>query len=237
MSRLRPPVRRIAIPAAATAALALFAAATPAQPVRWSAKVETSPIGAYIVGNPNAKVRLVEYFSYTCSHCAEFAKAGTVPLRTLYIDKGLVLFEYRNLVRDPVDMTAALLARCGAPAAFAGNHDAIFAAQPVWLGKVAKATEAQRKSWYQGSLGDRARRISADTGLTAIMLKRGYTTAQIGTCLDSEVAQAEIAGMTNIGQNADRVAGTPTFFINGRNAAVVQWTALKTKLDAALKGS
>ena len=26
--------------------------------------------------------------------------------------------------------------------------------------------------------------------------------------------------------------GTPTFFINGRNAAVVQWTALKTKLDA-----
>ena len=42
---------------------------------------------------------------------------------------------------------------------------------------------------------------------------------------------------TNIGQNADRVAGTPTFFINGRNAAVVQWTALKTKLDAALKGS
>jgi protein-disulfide isomerase len=237
MSRLRPTSRRIAVAVAAAAALALFAAATPAQPVRWSAKVETSPIGAYIVGNPNAKVRLVEYFSYTCSHCAEFAKAGTVPLRTLYIDKGLVLFEYRNLVRDPVDMTAALLARCGAPAAFAGNHDAIFAAQPVWLGKVAKATEAQRKSWYQGSLGDRARRIAADTGLTAIMQKRGYTMAQIGACLDSEVAQAEIAGMTNIGQNADRVAGTPTFFINGRNAAVVQWAALKTKLDAALKGS
>ena len=183
------------------------------------------------------RIRLVEYFSYTCSHCAEFAKAGSVPLRTLYIDKGLVLFEYRNLVRDPVDMTAALLARCGAPAAFAGNHDAIFAAQAVWLGKVVKATDAQKKSWYQGSLGDRARRIAADTGLTAIMQKRGYTTAQIGTCLDSEVAQAEIAGMTNIGQNADRVAGTPTFFINGRNAAVVQWTALKTKLDAALKGS
>ena len=79
--------------------------------------------------------------------------------------------------------------------------------------------------------------IGQDTGLSAIMQKRGYTTAQIGTCLDSEVAQAEIAGMTNIGQNADRVAGTPTFFINGRNAAVVQWTALKTKLDAALKGS
>ena len=231
------PFRRLAVAALAGSALALFVAATPAKPASWSSNISISSVGAHVVGNPKAKVKLVEYFSYTCSHCADFAKLGSAPLKTQYIDKGLVLFEYRNLVRDPVDMTAALLARCGAPAAFAGNHDAIFAAQPVWLGKVAKATEAQRKSWYQGSLGDRARRIAADTGLTAIMQKRGYTTAQIGTCLDSEVAQAEIAGMTNIGQNADRVAGTPTFFINGRNAAVVQWTALKTKLDAALKGS
>ena len=237
MSRLRPTSRRIAVAVAATAALALFAAATPAQPVRWSAKVETSPIGAYIVGNPNAKVRLVEYFSYTCSHCAEFAKAGTVPLRTLYIDKGLVLFEYRNLVRDPVDMTAALLARCGTVGAFAGNHDAIFAAQPVWLDKVVKATEAQRKSWFQGDTGARARKIAADTGLTALMQKRGYTLAQVNACLDSEVAQAELTGMTNIGLSADHIRGTPTFFINGRDAQVTVWPALKTKLDAALKGS
>jgi hypothetical protein len=40
-------------------------------------------------------------------------RQGRLPLKTQYIDRGLVLFEYRNLVRDPVDMTAALLARCG----------------------------------------------------------------------------------------------------------------------------
>lgn len=236
MFRSHPISRRIAA-AFAASALTLFAVGAPAQPVRWSAKVETSPIGAYVVGNPNAKVRLVEYFSYTCSHCADFAKAATVPLRTLYIDKGLVLFEYRNLVRDPVDMTAALLARCGPASAFAGNHDAIFAAQPVWLGKVVKATDAQKTSWYQGSLGDRARKIAADTGLAALMQKRGYTAAQIGACLDSEVAQTELEGMTNIGQTADHVRGTPTFFINGREAGANTWPAIKTKLDAALKGS
>ena len=237
MSRLRPTSRRIAVAVAATAALALFAAATPAQPVRWSAKVETSPIGAYIVGNPNAKVRLVEYFSYTCSHCAEFAKAGTVPLRTLYIDKGLVLFEYRNLVRDPVDLTAALLARCGGAKTFAANHHAIFMAQPVWLAKVQKAPEAMVKSWYVGTESERARKIAADTGLFALMQKRGYTLAQVNACLDSEVAQAELTGMTNIGLSADHIRGTPTFFINGRDAQVTVWSALKTKLDAALKGS
>lgn len=229
--------RRTAVAALSATALALFIAATPAKPTLWSTKIDTSPIGAHVVGNPNAKVRLVEYFSYTCSHCAEFAKLGTVPLKTQYIDKGLVVFEYRNLVRDPVDMTAALLARCGTIGAFSGNHQAIFAAQPVWLTKVAKATDAQKKSWFEGTTNQRARKIAADTGLSALMQKRGYTTAQINACLDSEVAQAEITGMTNIGLSGDRVQGTPAFFINGREAGVTTWVAVKTKLDAALKGN
>ena len=227
--------RRLAMGLMSAGALALLTAAAPAAP--WSATVTESPVGAIRVGNPDAKIKLVEYFSYTCSHCADFTKAGTAPLKTQYIDKGLVLFEYRNLVRDPVDMTAALLARCGGTKAFAANHQAIFAAQPTWFAKVQKATDAQMTSWYEGSTGQRARRIAADTGLTALMRARGYSAAQIDACLDSEVAQAEITGMTNIGRTADRVAGTPTFFINGRNAGVSDWAALKTRLDAALKPS
>lgn len=227
--------KRFAIAALAGSALALVAAAAPAKP--WSATVSTTAIGAHLVGNPDAKVKLVEYFSYTCSHCADFAKLGHAPLKAQYIDKGLVLFEYRNLVRDPVDMTAALLARCGAASAFSGNHQAIFAAQPVWLNKVVKATDAQKTSWYEGSISQRARKIAADTGLFALMQQRGYSAATLGACLDSEVAQAELTGMTNIGLRGDRIEGTPTFFINGRNAEATTWPTLKTKLDAALKAS
>lgn len=228
--------RRAAIAALSVSALAALTAATaPAKP--WSATVSTSAIGAHIIGNPNARVKLVEYFSYTCSHCADFAKTGSAPLKAQYVDKGLVLFEYRNLVRDPVDMTAALLARCGAIGAFTGNHQAIFAAQPVWLDKVVKATDAQKMSWYQGTTSQRAHKIAADTGLFALMQARGYTPATLNACLDSEVAQAELTGMTNIGLRADRVEGTPTFFVNGRNAETTLWPTLKTKLDAALKGS
>src|SRR3546814_5533810 len=91
----------------------LLTAAAPPAATAWSATIGESGIGAYSVGNPQAKVKLVEYFSYTCSHCAEFAKEAGVPLKAQYIDKGSVLFEYRNLIRDPVDMTAAMLARCG----------------------------------------------------------------------------------------------------------------------------
>ncbi len=236
----KPLVRRTAFGAAGVAALLLCTAATPANQAvapRWSTTVSESSIGAYSVGNPAAKVKLVEYFSYTCHICGDFAKASAVPLKTLYIDKGLVKFEYRNLVRDPVDMTAALLARCGGPKAFAGNHQAIFAAQPAILDKITKATDAQKTSWFEGEVGARARKIAADTGLTALMTARGYTAAQQGACLDSGVAQAELTGMTNIGRNADRVAGTPTFFINGRNAEATAWPAVKSKLDLALKAS
>jgi len=245
-ARLKMPVALAALgiaafalqPAISTAKPAAkpAAKAAPAGP-RWSATVTTSSIGAYLVGNPDAKVKLVEYFSYTCSHCADFATLSAVPLKTLYVDKGLVLFEYRNLVRDPVDMTAALLARCGGSKAFAGNHQAIFAAQPTWLGKVVKATDKQKTSWFEGTTGERARKIAADTGLAAIMTARGYTAAQQNACLDDGVAQAELTGMTNIGRNADRVTGTPTFYINGRNAEVTTWPAIKSQLDLALKPS
>ena len=200
-----------------------------------SRTVTTSPIGAYIIGNPEARLRLVEYFSYTCHICADFAKAASLPLKTGYIDRGLVLFEYRNLVRDPVDMTAALLARVGGASAFAGNHQAIFAAFPTFITKVQKASDAQKTSWFEGTVAERARRIAADTGLAALMLGRGYSQAQLDAALDSEVAQAELTGMTNIGRGADRVTGTPSFFINGLRAEVGTWPALKSKLDLALK--
>ena len=60
---------------------------------------------------------------------------------------------------------------------------------------------------------------------------------ELGAALDSEVAQAELTGMTNIGRSADNVEGTPSFFINGRNAEVTAWPALKSKLDLALKAA
>ena len=69
------------------------------------------------------------------------------------------------------------------------------------------------------------------------MRARGYTQAQLDAALDSEVAQAELTGMTNIGRSADNVQGTPSFFINGRNAEVTAWPALKSKLDLALEAA
>lgn len=232
-----PLVRRAAVTLLSGVAVTVLTAAAPANTQKWSATVSVSSIGAHLVGNPAAKVRLVEYLSYTCGTCGAFEKTGGLPLKAQFVDPGLVLVEYRNLVRDPVDMTAALLARCGGPRAFAGNHRAIMLAQPDWLAKVEKASDEQVKSWYQGSEAQRARKIAVDTGLRALVQARGLSPAQIDACLASDVALAELTGMTSIGRKADHVHGTPTFYVNGREAGVVDWASLKTRLDAALKGS
>ena len=49
-----------------------------------------TPEGGFLMGNPNAKVKLVEFGSLTCPHCAEFEEQGGKPLVDNYVKKGLV---------------------------------------------------------------------------------------------------------------------------------------------------
>ena len=67
---------------AAAALLAVSATAVPVQPAPaqaqrdWTRVVAQTPEGGYRMGNPNAPVKLVEYLSLTCSHCAHFSEQG-----------------------------------------------------------------------------------------------------------------------------------------------------------------
>ena len=55
--------------------------------------VSVTPAGSHLIGNPQAPVRLVEYISYTCSHCAAFDAEGALPLQTGYLATGKVLLD------------------------------------------------------------------------------------------------------------------------------------------------
>ena len=74
----------------------------------WSEVVAATPEGGFVMGNPNAGVKLVEYGSYTCGHCARFDEEGVQPLIDKYVKTGRVSFEFRNYVRDPYDLAGAL---------------------------------------------------------------------------------------------------------------------------------
>ena len=75
-------IRGIAIALALAAPLVAGASAAgaPAQQTDWTKAIGKTAEGAYFVGNPDAKVRLVEYGSMTCNHCANFHAQAMKPL-------------------------------------------------------------------------------------------------------------------------------------------------------------
>jgi protein-disulfide isomerase len=197
--------------------------------------VTMTPKGAYVLGSTAAKVRLVEYVSYTCPHCAHFIEEAAAPLKADYVATGQISVELRNLVRDPFDMTAALLARCGSAAKFFGNSEAIFARQAVWVADAqllaAKQGAALKKMTAIQQLGF----IANNTDLGAIMKGRGYTQPQINACLANKVAQNQLVLMTREATTVIKVPFTPYFLINGRaSGSSGSWATLEPALKSAI---
>src|SRR4028118_1081315 len=100
-------------PAGSNAAGGTAAAPVQAPNGDWSQLVTQTPEGGIMMGNPNAKVKVVEFASMTCSHCAAFAVQDKPKLVDQYVKTGNVSFEFRNLVANGLDITASLIARCG----------------------------------------------------------------------------------------------------------------------------
>ena len=69
------------------------------------------------MGNPDAKVKLVEYGSMTCPHCARVRRRLRPTLTSKYVKTGKVSWEFRNYVRDADRRQRVAAARCGGPKA------------------------------------------------------------------------------------------------------------------------
>lgn len=203
-----------------------------AAPTNWNTTVVRAD-GAHMIGNPKAKRVLTEFVSYTCPHCGDFARTGDEALKLAHVGPGKMRLEIRHIVRDPVDLTAAMLAWCGPAAKFPRNHAALMHAQPRWLAQARATTPAQRARWASGDLPTRTRAIASDLDFYPIMEARGVNRAAADRCL-SDAAMAK-ALAENSDRDAERfnVAGTPSFMLDGKLLPKVHsWPAL----EMALKG-
>jgi protein-disulfide isomerase len=213
---------------AAVAALTIGAA-----PVDWTKTVTRAPNGAYVLGNPKAKVRLVEYLSYSCNHCAQFSGEASAPLKTKYVSKGTVSVEFRNAVRDRYDFAAALLARCGGASRFHAQSEALFVGQEALMQR-ASAHEAKSTMPENSSTNDVLADIAAGSGLINFMTGRGVPAATVNACLTNKAEQDVVLGMTKEAWEVRKLKGTPTFLINGRDTGPADWATVEPKLKAAL---
>jgi protein-disulfide isomerase len=210
-----------------------IAAQNPAAVQRdWTKMVAKTAEGGFRVGNPDAPVKLVEYGSMTCSHCAHFAEEGVPDLLRDHVRTGRVSFEFRNFVLNPYDLTASLLSRCAGPANFFGVTDAMFAGQTQWLSRYSSLSEATQKEIAGAPEAERPWRVAALGGLDAIAARGGVTEARAKACLADKAGITQLVEMRRAAQEAHQVTGTPTFLINGVKASAHDWTTLEPLLAA-----
>lgn len=212
------------------ALLALPAALVAAPAANWVGRVVMTPIGGHYMGNPAAPTKLTEYVSYTCSHCAHFVRDGSAPLKADYVKGGKVGIEVRNAVRDKYDLTAALLARCGGPGKFMGNHEALFDNQDAWMPQI-EAYDASTEAKPTDQVAA-LQAIGQKTGLYALMTKRGYTAKQLNACVASPQAMKQVLAMTDDAWNKVKITGTPGFVVNGTLVKGSTWEQLQAALPA-----
>jgi protein-disulfide isomerase len=199
--------------AAALAAVALLASGQTNR--NWNTVVAVTADGAHRIGNPEAKVKLVEYVSYTCPHCAVFTREADDRIKLGYVMPGNVNLEIRHLIRDPVDLTVVMLANCGPTSKFPLNHTAFMLQQAKWIAPLGNATAAQRARWTSGDGPTRRRAIASDFGLYKVMEGRAYSRTEVDRCLSDEAAATRFAEQSQKDWDRPGIDSTPSFSING----------------------
>lgn len=198
----------------------------------WNTHVEVTE-RAYVLGNPDAEVSLIEFVSYTCPHCATFTIQGEAPLQLAYIGPGKLKFEVRSIIRNVVDETATLLVQCGDTSKFLQNHTMFMAKQSDWLERGRRSTRAQQAIWM-GPDKLRARQNMAQAlGFYDMMATRGYERTELDRCL-ADNARAQQLQINTTADFADfGIRGTPSFALNGKTLeGVHSWQALAPQLNA-----
>lgn len=170
--------------------------------------------GDFSLGSPDAPVKMVEYASYTCPHCATFHATVFKDLKKDYIDTGKVHFTLREVYFDRYGLWAAMMARCGGDMRYFGISDILFSTQQDWA-----------------SSGDPTVVVGK---LKTIGISAGMDGAAIDACLNDQAAAEALIKRFETNMAADGVQGTPTIFVNGTKHSNMSYADLKAILDAEL---
>lgn len=223
---------RYLLPIAAPIVGIALVAAAPQAVHDWRATAAVTPAGAVAVGNPAAKVKLVEYLSFTCSHCADFSAESKVPLHDTLVRRGVVQVETRAAVRDGFDMAAWTIARCVPASKFAAVSGDIFAQQAAWSEKGNAWVAANGAKIKDQPFPKQLRAFADGAGLTAIGARHGLTPAALDRCTADPALARQLDAMTKAA--FARIPGTPGFEVNGKLAAdVASWGTLQPVLATA----
>lgn len=210
---------------------AAFASAAVAAPARDWSTVAAPGTGAatYVIGNPAARVHLVEYVSYTCPHCAHFTAESAGTLRGQMVRGGSVRVEIRSMIANKADLAAVVLGRCVGARAFPRYHELVFARQSAWIERAVQHDKAAPAAGTP--IEAQLAAVASASGLSGIAGEAGATPQAIAACFADRKALDKTAAAA-MAVRRD-VQGTPAFEINGKLVQGVGWAQLEPMLRAA----
>lgn len=210
------------------------AAVAPPAGKQWVEVVSKTEEGGYLVGNPKAKIKLLEFASLTCHVCADFSTQSAEEFHEKYINTGKVVYEFRNFIRDPYDLMAARITRCGSDDAFLPLTDQFFAFLPTLQANGAKLEDPATQQRLQAMPeAERNFAVAELLGIIDFFAERGVSRDQAKACISDKAEMDKLTKWTaEYGKNYN-VQGTPTFYLNGNKIEVTAWNAVKGKLQEA----
>jgi protein-disulfide isomerase len=207
--------------------------ATAARPGDWTKVVNVTREGGFLMGNPGAKVRLVEYGSLACPHCRHFEETGYKPLLQGYVRTGQVSYEFRNLLLNGPDISVSLLTRCAGPAKFFSMSELVYATQPQWEDRIEKISDADKAALDKMTEEQQIVRFAEIGGMPAMAMRFGLNPARARQCLTDKSGLQRLLAITKAA-NDRGIDRTPTFIINGRVSDATLWEQLEPELKKAL---
>jgi protein-disulfide isomerase len=153
------------------------------------------PVGAedVVLGNPDSRDIVIEYFSFSCPHCERFHREVFPRIRARYLDTGRLLFVLRDFPLNLPALKAAQTAWCGGRDRYVEIHDALWADWDSWINLPAP-----------------------DDALVRIATEHGIAPEAAAACLaDPAIEQRVLESYLN-GERAYGIEGTPTFIVNGK---------------------
>lgn len=200
----------------------------------WTQVVSETADYGYVMGNPNAPVKLVEYASITCPHCADFTAAASESLKNEYVKSGQVSWEYRPALLFPTDLGIFQLLRCQGPAPFFRAAEQLYADQKNWVGKFQAMTPEQAAQLEATPPAKRVLPFMRAGGIDQFFSQRGMPQSKVQSCLADEAGLQKLVEVTSAAGARDQVVQTPTFFINGEKLDAGTWPQLEKKLREAI---
>lgn len=198
----------------------------------WTDMVQVTDSDGYLLGNPDAPVKLIEYASLTCGACANFAQTGADALKENYVSTGVVSYELRNQVHNAFDLTLARLVRCSAPESMHPLADQVWKNFDQVMGRM-QGAQAQLANMGDVPEDQRFVAIADTAGFLDFFAARGISRDQGAACLaDSESVMA-IGTRSEEQSNELNVTATPTFILNGRQLEDRSWPDLEAALQNA----